>query len=279
MGEAEKLRSGAGQEEALVRMLVERATDDANRTPPLAQPTMRRLLHDILAGVYGPGERIREVEVAERLGVSRAPVREALRVLEQDGLVEITPWRGARVINPEPSELLDLLGTVYGTVARFAVSHASDADLQRLSRDMQRIGRDAKSGRDVIDLVDAAYQIGTHLGDCCGNRIAAETLRRLGRVAYLRHRFLRPVPKRWLSQSLTRMRRFEEALLARSEARAEKAVWRVIQHTANLILKRAIEAHQVAARLGEIKVVQGRLVNVAQAKPKALARKERKSHG
>ncbi len=55
------------------------------------------LREEILSGALGPGERIRQEEVAERLGGSRLPVREALRILETEGLVEIEPHKGARV--------------------------------------------------------------------------------------------------------------------------------------------------------------------------------------
>lgn len=63
------------------------------------------LRRDILTGIRGMGQRIGELEVSQELGVSRTPVREALRRLEADGLVEIAPQRGARVISPGPAEL------------------------------------------------------------------------------------------------------------------------------------------------------------------------------
>jgi len=55
------------------------------------------LREEILTGARAPGERIRQEEVAERLGGSRLPVREALRILAAEGLVEIEPHKGARV--------------------------------------------------------------------------------------------------------------------------------------------------------------------------------------
>ena len=55
------------------------------------------LRHAILTGAIGPGEWIRQEEVAARLGASRLPVREALRMLEAEGLTEHEPNKGARV--------------------------------------------------------------------------------------------------------------------------------------------------------------------------------------
>lgn len=210
---------------------------------PLVLQTMRRLLRDIFSGVYGPGDRIREVEVAERLGISRAPVREALRILEQDGLVEIAPFRGARVVslqNEQIADLFDLLGTLLGAVARFAVRHASESDLQHHSAQVAKYEVWTTQGRDFGKLVDLGYQIGTDLGACCGNPLAADMLRKLGRRAYVLHRFLKPVPARWQQQTITRYRRLDAALRARSEVRAERAARRLVQHTLSLVLRHAV---------------------------------------
>lgn len=212
---------------------------------PLIQQTVRRLLRDILAGIYKPGERIRESDVAQRLGISRAPVREALRVLEQDGLIELAPWRGARVIDPSPAEiadLFDLLGVAYGAVARFAVRHASDAELQRYADAVDELGALIARGGRNVELVDAAYRAGTQLGEVCGSRHAATVQRRLGRVAYWLHRFLQPAPSRWRRQSAARHRKLVAALRMRSEPHAEKAARRIVEHTRSFVLQRAAAA-------------------------------------
>lgn len=227
-------------------------TAEAGERAPLVVRTMRRLLRDILAGAYVPGERIREVEASERLQVSRATVREALRLLEQDGLIEIAPFKGARVIDPsldEIADLFDLMATVHGAVARFAVRHATDAQLARFYADTAEFERGARERRNIVDQIDIAYRMGAHLGECCGNALAADMLRKLGRIAYLRHRYLQPVTSRWIQQSVTRVRRLEAALRARSEARSENAGRRLIQHTATLVLRHARDQHApVAAR-------------------------------
>jgi|GEM_PF-530683 len=218
---------------------------DAARPLPLIQGTMRRLLQDILTGVYGPGDRIREAEVAVRLGISRAPVREALRMLEQDGLVVVLPWRGASVVDPTPQEieaLFDLLGTVYGAVARFAARHASDEALKQFSRDVALFAKATAEGRDPFHLVDIAYRAGTDLGQCCGSPLAADVLRRLGRVAYLQHRFLLPVPPRWRQQSVLRFKKLEAALLSRAQERSEAAGRKLVQHTQSLLALHASES-------------------------------------
>ncbi|MEK6806383.1 MAG: GntR family transcriptional regulator [Pseudomonadota bacterium] len=237
-------------ESALPSSSFEEPTDPvtAPREPPLVLQTMRRLLRDIFAGVYGPGDRIREVEVSERYGVSRAPVREALRVLEQDGLIALTPWQGARVIDPKPAEmadLLDLLGAVSGVVARLVARHGTAADLKRLAGDVKILEQYGRERRDPMELVEIAYQFGTHMGRACGSEQAAATFRRVGRPAFWLHRFLVPVPSRWHQQSVNRHRKLLEALRARSEDRSEKAARRLVQLTRNLVLSHALAAQRV----------------------------------
>jgi len=70
-----------------------------SRAPMLSLPEQiaEQIGKDILAGRYEPGARIQEVEVANSFNGSRGPVREALRILERDGLIQITARRGAQV--------------------------------------------------------------------------------------------------------------------------------------------------------------------------------------
>jgi len=68
------------------------------------------LRNDILSGALPPGEQLVEARIAEELGVSKTPVREALIRLQRDGLVEIEPYRGARVIQPSDRDVKEISG-------------------------------------------------------------------------------------------------------------------------------------------------------------------------
>jgi len=94
-----------------------------------------RMLQWILEGELAPGARIIETRVARRLGTSQAPVREALRDLTTLGLVEMHPYRGARVREPAPEELveaMELRGELEAIAARSAVQRVDAALLQRM---------------------------------------------------------------------------------------------------------------------------------------------------
>lgn len=96
---------------------------------------LERIRRRILLGEYGPGEHLKEKRLAEELGVSRTPVRQALTMLEAEGLVEIAWNRGAMVCTFEAEEvweIYDLRAMLEGHAARRAASHVTREELERL---------------------------------------------------------------------------------------------------------------------------------------------------
>jgi DNA-binding GntR family transcriptional regulator len=101
-----------------------------------ARDVARHLRERIQGGDLRPGVWLREIKLAAELNASRSAVREALRLLEQDGLVELEKFRGARVTAPTLYEMFDLFeirAALFGLVARFACFRASDADIAELA--------------------------------------------------------------------------------------------------------------------------------------------------
>ena len=99
------------------------------------ETTYERLCEEIRSGKLPPGSRLRETEIAERLAVSRTPVREAIRRLEADGLVDHLPRSGAVVRKleyPELMELYEMRTVLEGTAARLAARAASPVELEEL---------------------------------------------------------------------------------------------------------------------------------------------------
>lgn len=102
----------------------------------LADQVKDRILEGILNGYYQPDSRIVETQVARELGTSQAPVREALRGLEALGVVEITPFRGARVRRPSRREIIEaytVRSTLEALASRLAVPRMTDADIAELA--------------------------------------------------------------------------------------------------------------------------------------------------
>ena len=115
----------------------------------LREQVKELILERILSGEYRPGERLVETRIAQELGTSQAPVREALRGLEALGVVEITPFRGARVRRPTRRELLEayVVRTSLETLgARLAVPRLTDADLATLAGCVGEMQAAARAG-------------------------------------------------------------------------------------------------------------------------------------
>ena len=122
---------------------------------------IRRL---IMSGQLAPGERLLEDRLAEQLGVSRNPVREAIRALEGSGLVEVRPRRGAYVSQLDPlqaSKLLELRAVIESYAARLAARHRTDADLVALRHCLDE---GAQASREGDHVRAASFHRDFHIG-------------------------------------------------------------------------------------------------------------------
>ena len=119
------------------------------RDIPQGRSAYERRLEELRQGRIGPGDRLREAELAERLGLSRTPIREALRQLETDGLVVHLPRVGAavrRLDYAEVMELYEIRAVLEGTAARLGARAASEieiAELDTLNTEMAAAEGDA----------------------------------------------------------------------------------------------------------------------------------------
>jgi DNA-binding GntR family transcriptional regulator len=119
------------------------------RDPPAAEgpaPIARQSLHEqvvtrvrdlIIEGVLVPGTRIHEGQLGAKLGVSRTPLREALKFLASEGLIELVASRGAivrRFSAKDVRDMLDVLAVLESFAARLACKVASDADIAEVRR-------------------------------------------------------------------------------------------------------------------------------------------------
>ena len=102
------------------------------------------LRHDILEGRLKPGDWLRQERLAHEHGVSQMPVREALKLLASEGLVEHVPYRGARVVHftlDDVEDLYDCRAFVEGLAARSAAAHISDPQVAELERLHERMAQ------------------------------------------------------------------------------------------------------------------------------------------
>jgi DNA-binding GntR family transcriptional regulator len=127
----------------------------------LADQVRDYLLQSIFSGRFPPDSRIVETRVAKELGTSQAPVREALRALEALGVVEILPFKGARVRRPSSQELVEayeVRATLERLGARLGVPRMTDADLAEITVLHDALQAAAASGdRHQVAERDAAF--------------------------------------------------------------------------------------------------------------------------
>lgn len=108
---------------------------------PLREIVFEYLRNSILNGELEPGERLMELQLAEQLGVSRTPVREAIRKLELEGLVEMIPRKGAYVADMSIKDILDVLEVrmfLEGLAAYLAAERMSDDEIDKLKEILKK---------------------------------------------------------------------------------------------------------------------------------------------
>jgi DNA-binding GntR family transcriptional regulator len=147
--------NGVGDEELASYSLVELAYD--------------RLSREILSGRTDPGERLVEEQLTRRLGISRAPLREALRLLAQQGLVEHIPRRGVRVATLSEDDIRELY-EVRDVLERHAVaSMPATPDLSRLRAALDQM-RTATDTGDRMTIAEAHRRFHAEVVALGGNR-------------------------------------------------------------------------------------------------------------
>jgi DNA-binding GntR family transcriptional regulator len=108
----------------------------------LRELTLEKMHEAIATRQFAPGDRLVERDLCEKLGVSRTIVREVLRHLEAEGLVQILPQRGPIVTKPTPAEALqiyEIRGSLEGLAARACAEKRSAKTIAKLDKDLERI--------------------------------------------------------------------------------------------------------------------------------------------
>lgn len=139
---------------------------------PLREVVFKTLRNAIVHGEFEPGERLMEVTLAKRLGVSRTPVREAMRMLELEGLVVMIPRRGAevaRITAKDLSDALEIRVALEDLAAGLACRRIDDdgrARLRQVCDDFKR----AVNSKVIPEIVDADVAFHNAIMDVTNNQ-------------------------------------------------------------------------------------------------------------
>jgi DNA-binding GntR family transcriptional regulator len=153
------------------------------RPAPLRQAVYDTLAEMIASGALTPGQHLVEAELADHLGVSRQPIREALQRLALDGWVELRPAYGAYVHVPTAEEIVQLLGVrsaLEAYSAREAAQHATEDGVNRLRR-LYEAGKAALAAEDHSGLIAANTDLHAYIVAMSGNRVLGELIAQVER--------------------------------------------------------------------------------------------------
>ncbi|QDC08679.1 GntR family transcriptional regulator [Oceanicola sp. D3] len=157
----------------------------------LPEQIAKRLRREILRGALRPGASIKERDNAAELGVSRTPMREAIRILSLEGLVELRPSRSPIVADPTWKEVVDNLEVLKALEllsGELAVAHATEAEIDAAAAVQARMEELAPT-TDEIDLFEIDMEFHSAIVRASGNPALAEThgtyLAKLWRARFL----------------------------------------------------------------------------------------------
>ena len=155
----------------------------ANTVKSLPEQLAEKLAEQIVRGDYGAGVRLHEAALAEKFAVSRGPVREALRLLEREGLVTMMSWRGASVTRLTRKALSDIFSTraaLMGLCAAELAERRSEKVLATFAEGTAALNAASDAG-DVGEFLAIVYQLSMFIGEATGNQVAYGFLLSLGR--------------------------------------------------------------------------------------------------
>ncbi len=206
----------------------------------IADQVFEELEREILSGVYERDEILTEVKLSEQLGVSRTPIREAMRRLEQEHIIEPTS-KGARVIGIDRDDIADICEIrlrLEGLAARWAAERAGEAGIQSLKETLE-LQEFYTQKQDPESIKNADSRFHQTIYALCGSHSMQDTLEPLHRKL-LKYRRVSVSKTSRAQLSLLEHQAIFEAIAAHDGARAEALTIQHVQNARDSILQRGI---------------------------------------
>lgn len=184
-------------------------------------------------GELSPGERISEKQLCDRFGVSRTPLREALKVLATEGLIELLPNRGARVVRltmKNVKDTYDLMAALEGLSGELACQYISDAEIAAI-RQLHDTMLEHYRTRNLLPYFEVNRQIHEGILAASNNAVLQETYSNLNQ-RIKRVRYSKKMTERYWSQAV----KDHENMMAALEKRDGKLLGQILRdHLCNKI--------------------------------------------
>jgi len=204
---------------------------------PLREVVCEALREAIISGVLKPGERLMEIQLAEELGVSRTPVREAIRKLELEGFVIMILRRGTYVADlsiKDINEVFEVRTSLEVLAAGLATERITDDELEKMERLLVHIGEYIEKG-DMDKIVEADSQFHDILYQATRNDRLVQIISNL-REQLTRFRSISMAYPGRLKNTLEEHSRLVEALAARDQQLAERLATEHMENTEQTLL-------------------------------------------
>ncbi len=195
----------------------------------------------IIDGEYLPGTPINEADFASELGVSKTPIREALRQLETDGFVENIPGRGSTISHITPVDIQEIF-EIREIIETGAAKHAAqfqrhDEELNKKRKEHQQLLSDEQGSEEYVHVWGEWEDV--HL--CIVQALGNQTLLKmydglLDRIKRIRNHFGRRFTQRRLHEIVTEHLAILDAVLVGDPARAEQAVKQHLKNAGAFIM-------------------------------------------
>jgi DNA-binding GntR family transcriptional regulator len=204
---------------------------------PLHEQAIDRLRDLIVQGDLAPGERLNERLLSERLGISRTPLREAIKLLASEGLVRLLPHRGAQVAPIEArrlSEMLQVMGAMEALAGELACRHADAkaiAEIRALHEDM--VARHARG--DLAGYFRQNQAIHLKIVQASGNSVLAATYQQMN-ANVLRARYMANLSSERWDEAVREHERILAALEARNAPQLTKLLREHLAHKLAAVL-------------------------------------------
>ena len=214
-----------------------------NEYLPLRDVVFYTLRQAILKGELEPGERLMEMQLAEQLGVSRTPIREAIRKLELEGLVLMIPRRGAIVAKITEKDLKDVLevrASLERLSTKLACERMEEETIEEL-REAQEAFKAALRGDDITLQAQKDVEFHTYIARCSKNKVI-EKLVPIIQSAVIT--FVNLTHRQLKDETIDTHRAITDAILNGDSAGAKYAMIMHLNYNRQMILKKQAKAQQ-----------------------------------
>lgn len=205
---------------------------------PLRDVVFNTLRHAILKGELEPGERLMEIALAQKLGVSRTPIREAIRKLELEGLVVMVPRKGAEVADITEKDLRDVLEVrtaLEELSIELAMKNMNDDDCKQLTEANKLFAKDSE-GDDLIKIAEADVAFHELIYMATGNKRLIQMINNLREQMY-RYRLEYIKDKSTHARLVDEHNRIIDAMVKNDVAAAKAAIKLHVENQEENILK------------------------------------------